>query len=85
MNAESLKQVVIYTMDGCPYCDAAKRLLKFKNVDFEEINITDRDEMWDELYRRTGGRQTVPEIFVGEKLIGGYDDLVQLYKSGKTI
>ena len=72
-------------MDGCPYCDAAKRLLKFKNVDFEEINITDRDEMWDELYRRTGGRQTVPEIFVGEKLIGGYDDLVQLYKSGKTI
>lgn len=85
MNAKPVKKVIVYTMDFCPYCAAAKNLLKSKNVDFEEINITDKDEMWDELYRITRGRQTVPEIFVDEELIGGYDDLVQFYKSGKTI
>jgi glutaredoxin 3 len=81
----SHKKVVIYTTRFCPYCVAAKKLLTSKNIHFEEIDITHDDEMWDKLVELTGGRQTVPQIFVDEKLIGGYDDLVKFYNSGKSI
>ena len=77
--------VIIYTTRNCPYCVAAKRLLFSKKVSFEEIDITHRDKMWDKLVELTGGRQTVPQIFVDEKLIGGYDDLLKFYNSGKSI
>jgi glutaredoxin 3 len=80
-----MKKVTIYTTRSCPYCEAAKKLLLSKNIYFEEIDITNQEEMWEELFKLTKGRQTVPQIFVGGKLIGGYDDLVKFYNSGGSI
>lgn len=78
-------KVLIYTTQYCPYCVAAKKLLKSKKVEFEEIDVTDDDRMREKLVQMTGGRVTVPQIFVDGRSIGGYDDLVELYRSGQTI
>ncbi len=85
MPAESAKKVVVYVTKYCPYCHAAKRLLTSKGVDFFEIDVTDDDLMREKLIEMSGGRETVPQIFVDGKPIGGYDDLVAFYNSGKTI
>ena len=79
------KKVVIYTAQYCPYCTAAKKLLKSKNVIFDEIDVTDDDAMREKLVKISGGRETVPQIFVDGRCIGGYDDLAALYQSGKTL
>ena len=75
-------KVILYTMTICPYCIAAKQMLKKKGVDFEEVNLDDHPERWGECERRSG-RQTVPQIFFGDKHIGGCDDLEALNKSGE--
>lgn len=79
------KKVQVYLTQYCPYCHAAKRLLTSKGVEFEEIDVTDDDEMREKLVKMSGGKETVPQIFVDGKNIGGYDDLVAYYNSGKTI
>lgn len=73
--------VTIYTTDNCPFCHAAKNLLKGKGVKFEEIDVSD-DEDFDKLVDRTGW-QTVPQIFINEKLIGGYRELTKLDQQGE--
>lgn len=73
----SLK-VKVYTTEYCPYCQSAKRLLNQRGISFEEIKLSeDDDQAWDELSARSG-MQTVPQIFHGEKLIGGYRELAAL-------
>lgn len=79
------KKVVIYTTQYCPYCTAAKKFLRSKQVDFQEIDLTDDDAMREKLVQMTGGRETVPQIFADGKSIGGYDELVEFYNSGKTL
>lgn len=74
--------VVIYTMTICPYCIAAKKMLKKKGVPFEEVNLDQHPERWGECEKRSG-RETVPQIFFGERHIGGCDDLDALNKSGE--
>lgn len=76
------KKVVIYTFETCPYCIRAKRLLTNKNIDFTEINITNQDDKLKELEKKTGV-DTVPQVFVDDKFIGGCDDLIELHKQGK--
>lgn len=72
------KKVIVYTMDYCPYCERAKRLLEQRGVPFEEIRVAeDDDSKWDELYLRSGMR-TMPQIFAGDQLIGGYTELAEL-------
>ena len=78
------KKVEIYTTAYCPYCHAAKSFLKSKKIDFQEIDATD-DAVRRKLVEMAGGRETVPQIFADGKLIGGYDDLVAFYQSGKTL
>ena len=78
-------RVVVYTTQYCPYCEAAKKLLKSKGVPFKEIDVTGSPEMRERLVEMSGGRTTVPEIFVDGKCVGGYDELVAFYRSGKTI
>lgn len=74
----SKSNVTVYTMKYCPYCDSAKALLKQRGVPFEEIVLdTSDDTAWDELYKRSGMR-TMPQIFAGERLIGGYSELAEL-------
>ena len=71
------KKVAIYTTRTCSYCAAAKKLLISKKVDFEEIDVTDDEAMRKKLIEMAGGRETVPQIFVDGKPVGGYDDLVR--------
>ncbi len=78
------KKIEIYTTNYCPYCTAAKNLLKSKNVQFTEIDVTDDEPMREKLVKMTG-RETVPQILADGNLIGGYDDLALYYQAGKTL
>ncbi|MFA6990090.1 MAG: glutaredoxin 3 [Candidatus Gastranaerophilaceae bacterium] len=78
-----MKKVVIYAVDYCPYCQKAKKILSDKNIPFEEIDITkNEDEMLSELTKKTG-IDTVPQIFIDNKFIGGSDKLSELNLSGE--
>lgn len=74
--------VKVYTWSNCPYCVRAKNLLSQKQIPFEEINLDGKDAELNELRARTGQR-TVPQIFIGDKMIGGFSDLAQLDASGE--
>lgn len=77
-----MKKVEIYTTGWCPYCNAAKALLKGKGVAYEEIDADDPD-MRMAMVQRAHGRRTVPQIFIGETHVGGYDDLSALERRGQ--
>ena len=77
-----MAQVVIYTTNYCPYCSAAKALLRRKNVNFEEIDVTDDPSRRDEM-ERLSQRWTVPQIFIDGQPIGGFDDMNRLDLTGK--
>ena len=78
-----MKNVEIYTSPLCGFCHAAKRLLSDKGVSFTEINVISQPEMRREMTKRAGGRRTVPQIFIGGRHVGGYDDLSELERAGK--
>ena len=78
-----MSKVLIYTGPSCPYCIAAKTLLKNKNVNFEEINLGEQPDKMNEMLQKSGGRRTVPQIFIGETHVGGSDELHALEKAGK--
>lgn len=77
-----MTKVIIYTKDNCPYCVMAKDLLKARHVAFEEIRIDLDEKQRDEMIRLSN-RRTVPQIFINNQSIGGYDDLAGLVKLGK--
>ena len=74
--------VEIYTTPFCPYCHDAKALLKQKNVDFTEIDVSRDRELRSKMMTRANGRSTVPQIFIGETHVGGCDDLYALDDAG---
>lgn len=74
--------VTVYVADWCPYCQRAKGLLQQKNVDFNEINVEDDEKFREEMFARSK-RRTVPQIFIGDKHVGGCDDLFALDRSGE--
>jgi glutaredoxin 3 len=78
-----MPKVVIYTRDWCGYCDAARRLLSSKNIDFEEINLTGKRAEREELAEMAGGQTTVPQIFIGDTHVGGCDELYALDGAGR--
>ncbi len=78
-----MPEVIVYTKDYCPYCTKAKALLKQKNVSFTEIDITHDEALQKEVVEKSGGRRTVPQIFIGGQSIGGCDDMYALNKEGK--
>jgi glutaredoxin 3 len=74
------QKIQVYTMQYCPYCLRAKNLLTQRGIPFHEILVsTDDDAQWDALYKRSGMR-TMPQIFAGDRLIGGYTELAELEK-----
>lgn len=75
--------IEIYTTNVCPYCVKAKRLLDAKDVDYTEIDLTGDDDGRIALVEKSGGRRTVPQIFINGKAIGGCDDLYALEESGE--
>ncbi len=75
--------VTIYTKAWCPYCRAAKELLDQKGVEFTEFEITREPGKRQEMMQKSGGRSTVPQIFIGERHVGGCDDLYALDSRGE--
>jgi glutaredoxin 3 len=79
-----MSEIIIYTKDVCPYCVKAKQLLKIKGVtNITEIDITSSDELKQQMVAKSGGRKTVPQIFIGGTHVGGCDDLYALNDAGK--
>ena len=76
-------KITLYTKDYCPYCKRAKALLKAKGVSFTEFDIVDNEALTAEMIQRSGGRRTVPQIFIGEHHIGGASDMFDLDSQGK--
>jgi glutaredoxin 3 len=74
--------IEIYTTRFCPYCIAAKRLLKRKGAEFTEIDVSGDPEGRSAMVTRANGRMTVPQIFIGATHIGGCDDLYALEREG---
>ena len=77
-----MKKVEIYTTGWCPYCNAAKSLLMGKGVDYAEIDADDPDTRM-AMVQRAKGRRTVPQIFIGDTHVGGYDDMAALERRGQ--
>ena len=73
----------MYSSGLCPYCFAAKRLLSARGVPFEEIDVDFDPERRAEMVVRASGRHTVPQIFIGEHHVGGYDELHALERAGE--
>jgi glutaredoxin 3 len=74
--------VIVYATSWCPYCIRARRLLADKGIAFTEIDVDAHPEARTEMIERSGGRRTVPQIFIGSTHVGGSDDLVALEASG---
>ena len=73
----------VYTSPLCPYCSRAKRLLTEKGVAFAEIDLFAEPNRRSEMLERSGGRTSVPQIFIGTTHVGGCDDLYALERAGK--
>ncbi len=73
-----MANVVVYTTNYCPYCVKVKQLLKNKGVEFQEIDLSNDDAGRLELVNMSGGRKTVPQVFINGHHIGGCDDLFAL-------
>jgi glutaredoxin 3 len=78
-----MAHIVIYTTPTCPYCLAAKRLLGEKGAAYEEIPVEGDRAARARMRELSGGRKTVPQIFIDGRHIGGYDDLSQLDRDGR--
>ena len=78
-----MKKVVIYTGPICNYCSAAKHLLNKKKINYEEIDIGYDDKKREEMLKKSNGAKTIPQIFIGEKHVGGYIELKALENKGE--
>ncbi len=75
-------KVIMYATRFCPYCMRARRLLKNKGVEFEEIRVGSGNDLWGEMEQKSG-RSTVPQIFINGESVGGYDDIARLNQQGE--
>jgi glutaredoxin 3 len=73
----------MYSTGWCPYCQRARSLLERKGVAFREIKIDEDRQSRDVMLQKSGGRRSVPQIFIGERHVGGYDDLAALDRAGE--
>ena len=83
LDGSPMPRIEIYTTPVCPYCLRAKRLLKEKQVDYEEIDLWSHPAKRGEMLSRANGRTTVPQIFIDGHGVGGCDDLYALDSAGK--
>jgi len=75
-------EVIMYATRFCPYCMRARSLLKKKGVEYTEISVGRDRDLWDEMEQRSG-RNTVPQIFINDESVGGYDDIAALDRQGE--
>ena len=78
-----MKSITVYSGPMCNFCDAAKRLLSRNNLNYNEIDISTKEGLRDEMTKRANGRRTIPQIFFDDYHVGGYQELRELEKSGK--
>ena len=70
-----MKKVVMYTGNPCPYCVYARALLDSKKIPYQEINVWEDESKRAEMLKKSGGRTSVPQIFIGDHHVGGNDEL----------
>jgi glutaredoxin 3 len=80
---EAATEITMYSRGWCPYCDRARALLQRKGVAVQEYKIDEDDAQRAVMLQKSGGRRTVPQIFVGDRHVGGFDDLYALDKAGE--
>ena len=78
-----MKNIIMYTGPMCNFCDAAKRLLSRNNLKYEEIDISTKDGLRDEMIKKANGKRTIPQIFFDDHHVGGYTELRALEKENK--
>ncbi|MBX3688504.1 glutaredoxin 3 [Dokdonella sp.] len=78
-----MSRIEVYSTASCPYCVAAKQLLARKGLAFDEVRIDLEPARREEMLQRAAGRRTVPQIFVNDTHIGGFDDLAAAERSGR--
>ncbi len=77
-----MKQIAVYSSNNCAWCVRAKALLESKGLEYEEIDISQNSERALEMVERTG-RRTVPQVFINNQAIGGFDELSAMNRAGK--
>ena len=80
-----MKNIIMYTGPMCNFCDAAKRLFSRNNIKYQEIDISSKDGLKDEMIKKSNGRRTIPQIFFNDLHIGGYVELRELEKKGELL
>ena len=80
-----MKNITMYTGPMCNFCDAAKRLLARNNLKYEEIDISTKDGLRDEMIKKANGKRTIPQIFFDDQHVGGYVELRELEKKGTLV
>jgi glutaredoxin 3 len=80
---EVIPDVVMYSTGFCAYCQRARTLLERKGIAVREIKIDEDLKARDTMLQKSGGRRTVPQIFIGERHVGGFDDLAALDRAGE--
>ncbi|HJW06472.1 MAG TPA: glutaredoxin 3 [Rhodanobacter sp.] len=78
-----MSKIEVYSTAVCPYCVAAKNLLKSKGLEWTEVRVDADPAQREAMLARSGGRRTVPQIFINDQHVGGYDDLVAADRSGR--
>ena len=80
-----MKNITVYSGPMCNFCDAAKRLLSRNNLNYNEIDISTKEGLRDEMTKRANGRRTIPQIFFDDYHVGVYQELRELEKTGKLL
>ena len=77
-----MAQIIVYSGPNCPYCQRAKMLLQKKGAAFEEIDVSQDPSKREEMMAKSGGKRSIPQIFINGQHIGGCDDLYALDAAG---
>ena len=80
-----MKNVTVYMGPMCAFCDAAKRLLTKKNIPYKEINIALDEVKREEMLKKSNGKRTIPQIFIEDFHVGGYEELRALEKKSELL
>ena len=80
-----MKIITMYTGPMCNFCEAAKRLFSRNNLKFNEIDISSKDGLRDEMIKKANGKRTIPQIFFDDYHLGGYVELRELEKNGELV
>ena len=80
-----MKIITMYTGPMCNFCEAAKRLFSRNNLKYQEIDISMKDGLRDEMIKKANGKRTIPQIFFDDRHVGGYQELRELEKKGELL